>query len=230
MGCNSSTNRESIDKSLDHEANAPRILDQQASESQTSDGVIAVSKDNNDKAKISDVTIEDTSLANVIDNQEQKSKNSGTSNSALVVDEGTPIWKQLSAPPMMKGFLFKQGRELVKTWKKRFFVLIDGVLKYYESPTVELPYGHICKGTLDLVNFEMSKKDSDILSTEATAADKVASRLLKASQASSEYFIHLISIHASENDLLLKCEKRDYTCWKPALEAHISYAHRGQPM
>lgn len=52
----------------------------------------------------------------------------------------------MQAPTLRKGWLSKQSRQIssfFKNWKRRYFVLDKGVLRYYEnpSPTNTPPYG-----------------------------------------------------------------------------------------
>jgi hypothetical protein len=54
----------------------------------------------------------------------------------------------------MKGFLWKLGHR-VKNWKRRYFVLENGVLKYYVNPSDRHPYGSRLKGIIYLYQYEM---------------------------------------------------------------------------
>jgi hypothetical protein len=54
-----------------------------------------------------------------------------------------------SAPPVMKGWMKKQGHQF-KTIKRRYFVLEEGDLKYYEKPLENPPYGEKLKGSFPL--------------------------------------------------------------------------------
>lgn len=40
--------------------------------------------------------------------------------------------KKMSEKPIMQGWLSKEGGS-IKTWKRRYFVLKDGVLAYYKT-------------------------------------------------------------------------------------------------
>lgn len=48
-------------------------------------------------------------------------------------------------PTVVMGYLMKQGH-FVKNWKKRFFVVERGVLRYYEKEQENHPYGINLKG------------------------------------------------------------------------------------
>jgi hypothetical protein len=52
-------------------------------------------------------------------------------------------------PRMKMGYIRKQGHKR-KNWKKRFFVLDNGVLTYYEKDSKEVPYGRNMKGFVSL--------------------------------------------------------------------------------
>jgi hypothetical protein len=56
-----------------------------------------------------------------------------------------------SSPPpeMMRGWMKKQGHQF-KTIKRRYFVLENGELKYYEKPLAAPPYGEKLKGSFPL--------------------------------------------------------------------------------
>ena len=50
------------------------------------------------------------------------------------------------APAIKKGWMRKQGRSGVyKNWKKRFFVLSNGVISYYEEEIDVFPFGERLK-------------------------------------------------------------------------------------
>ena len=58
--------------------------------------------------------------------------------------------EQIVVPPIKKDWLMKQGRNLFKSWKKRYFVLENGLLSYYESDSNDPPYGTHLKGQMSM--------------------------------------------------------------------------------
>jgi len=50
-----------------------------------------------------------------------------------------------AVPTLKKGWLVKQGRGKVKSWKRRFFVLNSGTISYYEKDTPTFPFGDMLK-------------------------------------------------------------------------------------
>lgn len=56
---------------------------------------------------------------------------------------------RFSVPTLKKGWLIKQGRGKVKSWKKRFFVLNNGTISYYEKDTPTFPFGDVLKVILE---------------------------------------------------------------------------------
>ena len=59
-------------------------------------------------------------------------------------------------PSLQKGWIKKSPRSAsIKSifnfnWKKRFFILQDGIISYYQSELITPPYGDIFKGSLNL--------------------------------------------------------------------------------
>ena len=54
-----------------------------------------------------------------------------------------------SVPTLKKGWLIKQGRGKVKSWKRRFFVLNNGTISYYEKDAPTFPFGDVLKVSLE---------------------------------------------------------------------------------
>lgn len=52
---------------------------------------------------------------------------------------------RFSVPTLKKGWLIKQGRGQMKSWKRRFFVLNNGTISYYEKETHIFPFGDVLK-------------------------------------------------------------------------------------
>ncbi len=64
-------------------------------------------------------------------------------------------------PPMMVGWMEKESRKgtFGKNWKRRWFVLVLGELKYYENPLDEAPFGETLKGEVELTNGTVTSVD-----------------------------------------------------------------------
>lgn len=74
-----------------------------------------------------------------------------------------------AAPPIKCGWLTKYSRgrgTLIRNWKRRYFVLELGILKYYEKklPSEEPPYGESLKGEVKLqgANAEIDEKANGV--------------------------------------------------------------------
>lgn len=67
------------------------------------------------------------------------------------IPPSSPTVPVMSIPPpaIMKGWMKKEGHQF-KTIKRRYFVLQEGELKYYEKPLGSPPYGEKLKGTFPL--------------------------------------------------------------------------------
>ncbi len=50
--------------------------------------------------------------------------------------------QEIITPPVVTGWLRKQGRKgIIKNWKKRYFVLKNGKISYYENESKQFPNG-----------------------------------------------------------------------------------------
>ena len=71
-----------------------------------------------------------------------------------------------SGPPaVFKGWMKKEGHVLTG-WKRRFFVLMDGSLSYYEKELETAPFGASLKGVLALKGYSLLEDDPDPMSTK----------------------------------------------------------------
>lgn len=110
----------------------------------------------------------------------------------------------IKEPNTIKGFLMKEGHE-VKNWKKRYFVMELGVMKYYVSPLHHYPYGEELKGELNLAGYEVA----------------VVNRQGR---------IHLKHASGHFKEMMLECgEVQLVTVWLQALDEHIAYANARAP-
>lgn len=112
-------------------------------------------------------------------------------------------------PPAVKptkrvGWLRKQGH-FVSNWKRRYFVLLDGKLNYFEEAAELPPYGAGLKGEFVLAN-------STLRMEKASANGGVAHRL--------------ILTHApSKKQLVMECpDETEQNSWAAAMSEHIGYA------
>lgn len=110
-------------------------------------------------------------------------------------------------PPICTGYLTKLGH-LIKSWKKRYFILEMGRLKYYEKQSSDSSFlGIKQKGCMVLTNVQLqeseqeNEKDSDIINQ-----------------------IYLIHIDSGKDLLLAADDYRDAQRWKEALREHILFA------
>jgi hypothetical protein len=112
----------------------------------------------------------------------------------------------LIVPDMKRGWLTKQGRNLFKSWKKRYFVLENGLMSYYESDLDLPPYGSKLKG-------QMSMRGARLDVYYDTGGIRDEKRLYVAGG-------------GAENDVLLEgTNSFEIRQWSVALEQHISFAN-----
>lgn len=109
-----------------------------------------------------------------------------------------------NAPAMCQGYIKKQGH-VVRNWKRRYFVLRDGVLAYYESPDPFPPYGKKKKGEIVLKGYKVTSSTSINL---YVYCDDAAST-------GEDKDMHLETENSSERDR-----------WLSALKEHAAYASR----
>jgi protein-S-isoprenylcysteine O-methyltransferase Ste14 len=81
------------------------------------------------------------------------------------------------APPVRHGWLQKHGRSgIIKNWKRRYVVLLEGKLTYYTDAMDKHPFGENEKGSLELVNTEIiddrTKYDFNQIYIEAYSGEK----------------------------------------------------------
>ena len=109
-------------------------------------------------------------------------------------------------PEMKKGWLTKQGRNLFKSWKKRYFVLENGLISYYESDMEIPPYGVRLKG-------QMSMRGARLDVYYDTGGVRDEKRLFVAGG-------------GAENDMLVEgTNSFEIRQWSVALEQHIKFAN-----
>jgi hypothetical protein len=113
-----------------------------------------------------------------------------------------------SPPPICLGYLTKLGH-LMKSWRKRFFVLEMGRLTYFEKPSGKdtSPYGVNQKGCMVLTNVQLQESDQE-------------------SERNSDVLnqIYLVNEDSGKDLLLSAADYQDAQRWKEALQAHILFA------
>lgn len=115
----------------------------------------------------------------------------------------------MSSPPSIcTGYLTKLGH-VIKSWKKRYFVLEMGRLTYYEKQSNKdiPPYGINQKGCLVLTNVQLQESDQD--------NDKNNEGLNQ---------IYLVHIDTGKDLLLSADDYSEAQRWKEALRSHILFA------
>lgn len=112
--------------------------------------------------------------------------------------------QEIITPPVVTGWLRKQGRKgLIKNWKKRYFVLKNGKISYYENESKQFPNGEGLKGELNLMNTELELHDEG-----------------------GKQQILIVAFNG-ENSLLIETETETETNrWAIALKQHIRYANK----
>jgi hypothetical protein len=103
-----------------------------------------------------------------------------------------------AAPAREVGWLKKEGRGMIKSVTNRYFVLDEGVLRYYEKSSAQPPYGIGEKGQVSIRGAAVEKKD--------------------------KFKIYLISSGGGERNLMLQCpDGAECTRWTTALSSHIAF-------
>jgi hypothetical protein len=108
-----------------------------------------------------------------------------------------------TAPHVCFGFLTKQGR-MVKSMKRRFFVLEMGRLSYFEKPSGidSPPYGIGWKGSLSMIKVTIQ---------ESTYSGDMTKILL-------------VNLLDKRELLLVSDSAEDASRWRRALQLHIAFA------
>jgi hypothetical protein len=81
--------------------------------------------------------------------------------------------------PMKKGFIARQCKEFGKGWKSRFFVLHKGTLYFYESESLEEPFGINKEGEIILDGATIVSKENKITLSSKLSQDMVIDIRLK---------------------------------------------------
>ena len=131
-------------------------------------------------------------------------------------------------PPLMQGFLLKLGH-VHKNWKNRYFVVMNGELRYFQIPSNTPPYGVNLKG--ECLHLERYALVADKTQIPAAVQPQLDSR--------HPYYIYLhapalapeVGTPAAPKnmypELVLHCMNEEvHHVWCAALTCHIRYKHR----
>ena len=124
----------------------------------------------------------------------------------------------MPAPKMKAGWLKKKSRGgLIKNWQRRYFVLNDGKLSYFEKRSEAPPYGEALKGAMALTATTVCCWASEEKGADAGNHDESRRRLYMKDSASKD-----------EKDMLIEAEDElDAKEWLDAVAKHIQYASSG---
>ena len=203
MGCSSSSPIDKNDKKMRESV----VYDNRFSEPFVIYNELATtnaSQTNDEYNKNSDMTVEIKNENNEIKTVEEKIEvYSNNAEIEVKVEENEraktiePV-KDVIVPEICTGFLMKQGGT-IKTWKKRFVVLENGVLSYYSNETSPgSNLGYDLKGRIDL-------SPSDRI----TITDEKNGKLV-------------LSSTMRELPIIVDNKNHAYA-WKEAIESHINY-------
>lgn len=123
------------------------------------------------------------------------------------------------APPNYKaGFLSKKSREgIIKNWKRRYFVVDNGLLCYFEKKLEVPPFGVNKKGECSLKGATACIATSDKFA-DGNAAEKAKRIVITTSDASSDKSMLIEAMDEEEADE-----------WIQSIQAHIEYANLSLP-
>lgn len=134
----------------------------------------------------------------------------------------------VSAPPILQSFINKQGH-IVKNWKNRYFVLADGVLKYFELPDSSPPFGINLKGELThLDKYSVTEDEADIPADKWKNCDKDAFYIYLYSSSDRGGSGYSNSEEEYPNMLLQFDNAQRMTTWYAALKSHIAFKRQQQ--
>lgn len=124
----------------------------------------------------------------------------------------------MSAPKMKAGWLKKKSRGgLIKNWQRRYFVLNDGKISYFEKRAESPPYGEGFKGSMPITATTVCVWASDEKGADAGNHEEARRRLYIKDSASKD-----------EKDMLVETEDDlDAREWKEAIGKHIEHAING---
>lgn len=126
----------------------------------------------------------------------------------------TGSFNETFAPSILKGFVLKEGHK-VRNWKRRYVVVEDGYLRYYERISDNHPYGKGFKGEICLKGYSVM--------VTADKRIRLVSTISKAGKDSTTKNL-LLDIEVEET---LK-KNHDIIAWYHAILAHITYANNAQ--
>jgi hypothetical protein len=132
------------------------------------------------------------------------------------------VIKDLTAiPDLTTGWLRKQGH-VRKNWKRRFFVLSYGVLRYYEKNGQEgRGSGENELGAVDLKNATVKV----VVNSEISSVGRTSSSSVGGKDSGKDCRLSVVS--GAGKDLLVEAESQaEKNAWFDAVKAHILYANK----
>ena len=132
-------------------------------------------------------------------------------------------------PPLMQGFLMKLGH-IHKNWKNRYFVIMNGELRYFQIPSNTSPYGINMKGEY------MYLEKYTLITDKSQMPNSI--QLILDTNCVYYIYLHVPSLNIDKEgksqapgnmypELLLKCmNEESYTVWCAALTCHLRYKQR----
>ena len=129
---------------------------------------------------------------------------------------------EMAPPAIKKGSMTKRGH-IVHNWKSRHFVLMDGILTYYESASPNPPYGVNKKGEMNLRGAEVTgNKTNLIIKRIKDTGDFRNSKFNRSSSSRKSLSGKLESDGHDELIVDIKYpNERDE--WLEAIQSHIEY-------
>jgi hypothetical protein len=123
------------------------------------------------------------------------------------------------------GWLSKQGH-VVKNWKKRWFVLQEGVLRYYTHPLQEAPFGRGLKGEMTLENYVVRRRGDRSFELQACEDQTAAASEQRQRQPG---LLRRLSTGRPNSAAKIKCEStlleaehpQEARDWEARLQEHI---------
>ena len=117
----------------------------------------------------------------------------------------------------------KQGRSgMIKNWKKRYFVISQGMLNYYQHKSDEFPFGE------DLKVFELNQTNYFFLLYTSFKGDLYLgnTEIIEENKTYNEKQIYIVNFNGDKN-ILIEAESADEAQdWIESIREHMIYANR----
>ncbi len=163
-------------------------------------------------------------LPEVVQNEELPSinENTGLLPTSNSVESLQDLPCEMAPPAIKKGSMTKRGH-IVHNWKSRHFVLMDGILTYYESASPNPPYGINKKGEMNLRGAEVTGNKTNLIIKRIK--DTGDSRNSKFNRSSSSRKSLSGKVESDGHDELIVDIKypNERDEWLEAIQSHIEY-------